>query len=264
MTEFISTVKLPVISLIKNIISHLPGPLRKRFLKFHYLRKFRTAKLSDDKDLSVLPEIVSSGQTVLDIGANFGLYTRFLSDAIGEKGQIYAFEPTEDMFEVLQNNVKVCGLKNTTCIKAALSDKSGNAQIHIPKYEDGTLNYYEASLVPVSGDSESTNENIPMTTIDEFCEQQKVSPLHFIKCDVEGHEIEVLTGASAVLQRDQPIILLEINEYFDDNARGTAVVNFIKSIGYEIYVYEYGEIHPWKKGYYGVNYILYPSEKSPK
>ena len=166
------------------------------------------------------------------------------------------------MFDVLQNNVATCRLDNTTCIKIALSDQSGEAEIHIPKYEDGTPNYYEASLVPVSDGAGSTGETIPILTIDEFCEQENIAPLDFIKCDVEGHEIEVLRGARKVLERDQPTILLEINEYFDDNAHGTEVVNFIKSIGYEIHVYEYGEIHPWKKGYYGVNYILYPANRT--
>ncbi len=247
-------------SLIKNLIEHLPDSPRKKILKFYYLRKFRRAKISDDYDLAALSKLISPGQTALDLGANFGLYTRFISEAVGENGHVFSFEPTSDMFDVLHNNIASPGLSNTTCINAALSDQSGEAEIHIPKHEDGGLNYYEASLVPASDEANLRGETIQMITLDEFCEQQNITSLHFIKCDVEGHEIAVLRGAMGVIQRDKPTILLEINDAFDDNANGTDVVNFIKEMGYEFHIYEDDKIQPWKKSYAGVNYILYPTK----
>lgn len=244
---------------VKKVITLLPDFPRKNFLRRHYLRKFRAARLSDEKDLQVIPQLVSPSDTVLDIGANFGLYTRFLSDAVGESGRVYSFEPTSDMFDALKHNVESLGRSNITCVRAALSDWSGKAEIHIPPYPDGTPNYYEATLLAGDDEARAKGESVAILTVDEFCQSRKIKPLSFMKCDVEGFEIEVLRGAQNVIQCDHPVILLEINEPLLDGAHGTEVTRFIKEMGYEIHVYENDDIHPWKLGYFGVNYILFPA-----
>ncbi|MCG2725664.1 MAG: FkbM family methyltransferase, partial [Elusimicrobia bacterium] len=44
------------------------------------------------------------------------------------------------------------------------------------------------------------SENIEVKTIDAFCKEQKIEHIHFLKLDVEGHELKVLEGASGMLK----------------------------------------------------------------
>src|SRR5262245_35964871 len=46
-----------------------------------------------EPELELLPKLVERGDTVLDIGANFGLYAYYLSRAVGPSGRVYCFEP---------------------------------------------------------------------------------------------------------------------------------------------------------------------------
>ena len=125
--------------------------------------------MDDEAELGAVGLTVKPGQTVMDIGANFGLFTRFLSEAVGSEGKVFSFEPTDDMFAVLENNVKHFGFTNAKVSKVALSDTTGEAEIHIPRREDGTLNHYEASIVAVDQSTDSVTDRVRMITLDQFC-----------------------------------------------------------------------------------------------
>ena len=56
--------------------------------------------------LGLLIKLLQPGDTFYDIGAEVGLYTVFLAQAVGEGGHVIAFEPQEHRFEQLQENMK--------------------------------------------------------------------------------------------------------------------------------------------------------------
>ncbi len=215
--------------------------------------------MDDEAELGAVGLTVKPGQTVMDIGANFGLFTRFLSEAVGSEGKVFSFEPTDDMFAVLENNVKHFGFTNAKVSKVALSDTTGEAEIHIPRREDGTLNHYEASIVAVDQSTDSVTDRVRMITLDQFCEDEGIEKVDFIKCDVEGHEIAVLSGGEKLLRSCHPAILLEVNEPLDDGDHGIRVRELVESFGYAVHVYEDDETHPWKPGEVRVNYLLLPA-----
>jgi hypothetical protein len=63
-----------------------------------------------------------------------------------------------------------------------------------------------------------------------------IGPVGFIKIDVEGHEQEVLEGASATLERDQPSLLIEVEERHRAGAVA-GVVGLLTSLGYQAFVH---------------------------
>jgi len=244
----------------KSLVARLPAPLQRRLRKRHYLKKLQDAAIGDEPELGVVPALVSEGDIVFDIGANFGLFTRFLSEAVGARGRVFSFEPTPDMFAVLSHSTRSMGLENVSCHNLALSDKPGRATMSIPIRGDGSRNHYEASLEPVlpgqPGEVESFTTEL--VTLDGFCEGAGIARVDFIKCDVEGHEIAVLRGACGLIARDRPTILLEVNEPLDEPGHGSAVKEFIDSIGYRIAVFEDGRVMPLQLGDVRVNYVLLP------
>ena len=246
---------------VKSLVARLPEPLQQRLRKRHYLNKLRGAVISDEPELGVVPALVGEGDVVIDIGANFGLFTRFLSEAVGPRGRVISFEPTPDMFAVLANSASSLGLSNVSCHNLALSYHPGRAVMSIPIRDDGSRNHYEASLEPGLIDSTGDVETFTteVVTLDSFCEQAGVGHVDFIKCDVEGHEIAVLSGARDLIARDRPTILLEVNEPLHEPGHGSNVKAFIDGLGYRIGVFEGGRVTPWQDGDVRVNYVLMPA-----
>ena len=246
-------------SLLKRVASHLPEGVQSRLRCLHYRRKLEQARLSDEPDLAAIGLLTKPGDTVLDIGANFGLFTRFLSESVGETGRGYSFEPTGDMYGVLSQNCSHLGLANTRAFRTALSDHTGASEMVIPVREDGTLNHYEASLSSDSGHSVAGKTvRVETCTLDDFCSHHGVDRVDFIKCDVEGHEIEVLDGARRTLLHHRPTLLIEVNEPLDAGGHGGRVLAKIRELDYEVHSLVEGTLKPWEPGEVNVNYVLKP------
>src|SRR6266850_5412978 len=77
-----------------------------------------------EPELDLIPLAVKPGETALDLGANFGLYTYHLSRALQGSGQIYAFEPVPFTFATLQLVGKLLRFRNVKLIEKGCSDKA--------------------------------------------------------------------------------------------------------------------------------------------
>ncbi len=245
---------------LRKLAALLPAGLQDRLRRRHYRRKLKLARVTDEPDLAVVGLLTKPGDTVFDIGANFGLFTRFLSESVGGQGRVYSFEPTDDMHRVLGNNCASLGLANAEPLRLALSDRSGVARMAIPVREDGSLNHYEASIVAESGDEGEADRSVSVETctLDDFCESRGVERVDFIKCDVEGHEIEVLEGARRTISMHRPPMLIEVNEPLDAGGHGSRVLDLVTSLGYQVHTLHGGDIRPWAPGEQAVNYVLMP------
>ncbi|MEX2580114.1 MAG: FkbM family methyltransferase [Verrucomicrobiales bacterium] len=244
---------------MKRLIARLPESCQGRLRKIHYRRKLAAASIHDEPELGAVPKFAGPGQTVLDVGANFGLFSRFLSEAVGPEGRVFSFEPIPEMHEVLAHNISALPLTNTECFNVAVSDEPGTAEIRIPKWPNGTLNYYEASLSSSAVGDEKV-VTVQKITLDDFCESRDLGEVTFIKCDVEGHEISVLEGAGKLIATHHPVILLEVNDSLVETEKGRRVRSLVESLGYTINVFQDGSVFPWEPGDNRVNYVLLPDE----
>ena len=87
-------------------------------------------KNPDTSQLAFL-SLVEKGQTVFDIGANFGSYTRLFSGIVGENsGRVFAFEPVTDSMNRLRLAVE--GLNNVTLVQQGLGSVPNKSQVFIP------------------------------------------------------------------------------------------------------------------------------------
>lgn len=163
-----------------------------------------------DPETKALPGLLNSGDVAFDIGAHFGQYTRVLSRITGSSGHVYAFEPAKSTYTALRRACRLLKLSNATCIRAGLSDETGEASLHTPIKENGS---FGVSLAYLGTDNrrEYVEERVPVMRLDDFVRDREISSLAFIKCDVEGAECKVLTGAQNTLRRFRPAILCEVN-----------------------------------------------------
>lgn len=149
--------------------------------------------------------------TMLDIGAHHGAYALAVAHELrnyGWHGKIYCFEPDPFNFSILQYNIQQNNLETyIVCQQVAIADLVG---------EQTLLTYPEEnSANTLSWNTEMINQGLgsimPQTvqtiTIDSLIDQ--FEHINLIKLDIQGSEARALAGATQVIQRDRPIIVVE-------------------------------------------------------
>ena len=94
-----------------------------------------------EPDLKVVEHLIKPGDSVVDIGANTGLYTKRMSELVGRDGRVFSIEPVPLTFDILGFNVGKLGLTNVELINCAISDTNGSVIVEVPLYESGEENF---------------------------------------------------------------------------------------------------------------------------
>jgi FkbM family methyltransferase len=168
--------------------------------------------------------LVRPGDVCVDVGASIGYYTQLLSEIVGPKGLVIAYEPIPAALRILQRNV--AANTNVRIIDAALSNRSGEADFFIASAED------MSSLAPTSG---RASIRVRLETLDALLSQ--VPSVDFVKIDVEGFEYEVLQGGMEVLRQFRPSLTFELTKQFIDRF-GHDMEDFcalLEPLGYTLY-----------------------------
>lgn len=153
-----------------------------------------------------LREFVPPDRAALDVGANIGLYSYALSRICPA---VIAFEPQPACLTTLRAMARE---RNVTVRPEAVSDAPGTLTLRVPLVR-GIPSTGLASLRGTNAggpaDSATCQEfRVPLVRLDDL----KLPPTGFMKIDVEGHEFEVLRGAKGLLERDRPVLLVEIEQ----------------------------------------------------
>jgi len=160
----------------------------------------------------VLDELVSAGEVAVDVGANFGQFARRLARQVGRRGHVYVFEPHPEHLGGLRRLSK---RPNVSFLPLALSDHAGTAQLQVPQIDGAgvaSMASLEKGLSPGKGfDGAFEAVSVQVETF-EGALADEPRRVDFVKCDVEGHELAFLHGASGRLARDHPALLLEVEQ----------------------------------------------------
>jgi FkbM family methyltransferase len=127
---------------------------------------------------------VPKGGVMFDLGANFGYYSITIASALQGDCQIYAFEPNPSTMNRFKRNVALNGTRGLHLLDVGLSDMPGHARVVETPAHSGAAYLRQTSL-----------SGVPITTLDLFCEQNKIDRLDLIKMDIEGAELRALHAA---------------------------------------------------------------------
>lgn len=195
-------------------------------------------------ELDLVRKVVHSGQTVLDIGANIGLFSMIMAARVGPGGHVYAFEPMPMNADLLERSIAENRFtERVTLERAAVGAEPGEIQMIMPDYRltSGGAHVYTSSMELHAHHTVST---VPLLHLDSYGIKQPVS---FIKIDVEGAEPLVFRGADALLRRDRPIILSELQGQQMLKVSGCTATHFLAEMqerGYTCYPLEQGTLAP--------------------
>src|SRR5215472_2599105 len=148
-----------------------------------------------------------SGTTVLDIGAHHGYYTLLASMLVGDRGRVFAFEPSPRERNRLERHVRINNCSNVVIEQIALGAEAGEADLFLV---DGAEDYCN-SLRPPVVNAPTRKVRVSVDTLDEFLARNRIPNIDFIKLDVEGAELSVLKGASSLLTQSRPpVFMIEV------------------------------------------------------
>jgi FkbM family methyltransferase len=184
-----------------------------------------------EPELTYLERVLSPGKIFIDVGANFGVYTLIASKLVGERGGVFAFEPTAQSFAILRQNIALNHFSNVRAFQVALAQARGKSWLYHSWDPVGN----SLGRDPVCGDK---GEEVRTEALDNLLEENGVDRLDVMKVDVEGAEELVLRGAIRSLTRHNPVVIFEYNPgcaarvgLSPDGAR-----DFLESLGYEFCV----------------------------
>lgn len=137
-----------------------------------------------------------SNITIFDVGANVGDYAILLSSVFNKNTQILCFEPSKKTYQKLLTNTKT--LSNISYYNIGLGNEESKVELFSNADESGLASLYNRRLDHFGIDMNQV-EDVDMTTVDSFCLKNGINRIHFLKMDVEGHELKVLQGAKNLL-----------------------------------------------------------------
>jgi FkbM family methyltransferase len=171
----------------------------------------------------LMKTIVRPGMRCIDAGASTGYYTCLLGTLVGSAGRVHAFEPMPESFRMLNKNVAENNLGEVVeTYQLACSSSSR------PIEATALANMYIAR-------SQHDGEKVSMKAalVDELIS----GAVDVIKIDVEGYEMEALTGMSRIIRDHRPTIFSEINEYWlrtCAQTSGKAYLEYLNDLGYRV------------------------------
>ena len=176
---------------------------------------------------------VQAGMTVIDVGANAGVYTFSAAQRVGSTGLVLAIEPFSQCVAYLNETCRVNQLDWVKVCSGAASDRNGKAKLSLSSAS-------ELNELISEEDGQTRNassfEEVECFTLDSLIEKYGVSRVDFLKIDAEGHELQVLKGSDRLLNEFAPIILYE--NIAGHQGSNLPVADYLRSIGYQLFRYQ--------------------------
>jgi FkbM family methyltransferase len=184
----------------------------------------------------VVQQAVTPGMNCLDLGANLGYFTVMMGNIVGPAGSVHAFEPFPSNYELLSRNVRENHLEAIAKLhRIAAYDKSADCFL---RFRSDDLNDNFGSMFVAQNNSSNGNfASLPCTAhrVDDVVPIEL--PIHFVKIDIEGSEVCALHGMTRILERDHPVIVVELYEeaLAKNGQKPEDLVTFLQSLGYDIW-----------------------------
>jgi FkbM family methyltransferase len=151
-----------------------------------------------------------------DIGANIGLYCRFMVQVF-KASHVYAFEPMIDNCSMITENLKIAGCTaQVTVIPCAVGDQEGTCDFQADRITSNSgaldaVKHGKASAAHSQYGLPAAVTRVTTSRLDTLLQEGSIRKPDLIKLDVEGAEAIALEGARHLLSRHQPRLVIELH-----------------------------------------------------
>jgi len=194
-------------------LRHFIGRAIPQKFKLLYFIRQKARRRNRPVEKTVLRLLCGKAKAAIDVGANIGTVSYFLSKYSREN---HAFEINPHLAEKLRR----AGLANTKIYEIGLSDSRRSARLRVPVAGHGLV--FGNATIEASNNLDgraTVEQELPVAMLDDFL----LRDVGIIKIDVEGHELAVLRGATKTLERERPSLVIEIVERMNGHAFGEIV-----------------------------------------
>jgi FkbM family methyltransferase len=177
----------------------------------------------------IILDELSEGMTCIDIGSNIGYYALLEGSKIGEKGIVFAIEPSPENFSTLIYNTKLQQNHNIHTFNFAIGDKNSEIEFLIGKKSNWSKVKDENDIIK----SEDKIIKVPVKTLDSFVKDNEIEKIDLLRMDVEGYENNIINGATEVLIKFKPKIMVEIHKSIMGKKNTREILKKLKTLNYE-------------------------------
>jgi FkbM family methyltransferase len=189
-------------------LRYVPGT---RPVRLRYTRSQNVVARYDALQVLWLSTHLAEGDTAVDIGAHYGMYSILMAAKCGQTGRVAAFEPDPYAREVLEKNVSLNpSIKRPAVEVCACSDEIGEATLF--SRGGNSQSSLVRSAVEFSAEHKSQAIRVPLITLDSYLAEHNLGQPRCVKIDAEGAEIRILKGAKQVLASNAGVVC-ELHPY---------------------------------------------------
>ena len=174
----------------------------------------------------LIADVVKSGDTVVDVGANRGNFALAASHVVGSGGKVICFEPNPKCVNTFEDEIKLNKIGNINLQQCGLADKDDILPLTVPLINSG-----EGSLAG-SQYKDNVMFSVPVRRGDDILVNEEPS---VIKVDVEGFETKVLLGLIKTIKRCSPVVITEVIASHLERAGSSVedLKNMMDGLGYK-------------------------------
>jgi FkbM family methyltransferase len=183
---------------------------------------FAHGALEPDTEQAILT-VLKSGMTFYDIGANFGWLSLIAARLVGTHGKVVSFEPLDANVQTVQHNIRANNFEHMTVLPVALGSTDGSARFLLSSQPSwGMLAATGKEPGELVGET-----MVAVKRLDSAIREYRLRVPQVIKIDVEGAEIDVLSGAAETIVAVRPLMFIELHD------TNTAVADILLQYDYK-------------------------------
>ena len=174
----------------------------------------------EPQETALLRKLLSTGMTLVDVGANWGYFSLLGAHLVGASGRVISLEPHPRLFRRLRENAESNGLRQVLAVEAAAANEAGVLTLEGFREHDEN---WGLSRIVNEEPSNGHEFQVAAVRLDTLLDREHVNQVHLLKMDIEGAEESALQGMLEGLANGRYLrIVLELHpELLTD--RGSSV-----------------------------------------
>jgi FkbM family methyltransferase len=185
--------------------------------------------------LAFFQRVLRPAMTVIDVGANIGLFSLLAAKLVGEKGRVYSIEPRGENARLLLYSASINNFTNIHLLPTAVGEENGYSLYRTHVGSNGSLLTKPDAGFNVPSILHPTCQVVPLARLDDLVR----APVDLLKLDIEGAEAMALRGASELIRSHRPLITSEASAEMLGRVSGITLQEYLamtRNQGYRQFV----------------------------